>query len=168
MSIVGGNPPVLVGPVPLFAVQRLVLSDGYKIERIQGSRFSQAVAPTEKSITITALLLGQSRLLIKQALEVLALATRASAAAMAPAYSITGIPVVAGMTVSIDMQITKLTFTHSVEQREALNVDITLTHVPRSALNSLIGTGLDLALGVGTAALPSVPPPAAVTRATDI
>lgn len=165
MSIISGNPPVLVGPVPLFAVQSMVLSDGYKIERIFGSRFSQAVAPTEKTISIRAVLIGQQRLLIKQSLEALALVTRAIAAAAAPVLGITGIPVVAGMTVSLDMQITKLTFTHSVEKREALDVQIEMSHVPRTAINSLIGSGLDLALGVATAALPSMPPANPVTRA---
>lgn len=165
MSIISGNPPVLIGPVPLFAVQSMVLSDGYRIERILGSRFSQAVAPTEKTISIRAVLIGQQRLLIKQALEALALVTRAIAAAAAPVLGITGIPVVAGMTVSVDMQITKLTFTHSVDKREALDVQIEMSHVPRTAIDSLIATGLDLALGVATAALPSMPPANPVTRA---
>ena len=165
MSIISGNPPVLIGPVPLFAVQSMVLSDGYRIERILGSRFSQAVAPTEKTISIRAVLIGQQRLLIKQTLEALALVTRAIAAAAAPVLGITGIPVVAGMTVSVDMQITKLTFTHSVDKREALDVQIEMSHVPRTAINSLIATGLDLALGVATAALPSMPPANPVTRA---
>jgi hypothetical protein len=164
MSIVAGKPPVLVGPVPLFAVQSMQLNDGYKIERILGSRFSQAVAPTEKTIVIRAMLIGQGRLLIKQGLEALALATRAMAAAAGPVLGVTGIPVVAGMTVSIDMQITKLSFTHSVDKREALDVQIELVHVPRTAISSLIGTGLDLAVGVATAALPSIPPANPITR----
>ncbi len=164
MSVLAGNPPVLVGPVPLFNVQSLVLSDGYKIERVVGSRFSQAVAPTEKTIKIEAVLLGQSRLLMKKALETLALATRATAAAAAPALALAGIPVVAGMTVSTDMQITTLTFTHGVTRREALDVSLTLTHVPRSSLSVLIGEGLDIALAIATAAMPSVPPPNPVTR----
>lgn len=164
MSILTGNPPVLVGGVPLFYVQNMVLSDGYKIERILGSRFSQAVAPSEKTIKIDAILIGQSRLLYKKALETLALATRWAAAAAAPAFAVAGIPVVAGMTVSTDMQITSLSFTHSVQKREALDVSMTLTYVPRSALSTLIGDGLDLALAATTAALPSIPPPDPVTR----
>lgn len=165
MSIVGGNPPVLVGPVPLFAVQSMVLTDGYKIQRILGSRFSQAVAPTEKTIKIEAVLFGQLRLVSKKALEMLALTTRLAAAAAAPAFGVTGIPVVSGMTVSLDMQITSLSFTQAIGKREALDVSITLTYVPRSAITTLIGEGLDIALAAATAALPSVPPPNPVTRA---
>ena len=164
MSILAGNPPMLIGPVPLFAVQSLVLADGYKIERLMGSKFSQAVAPTAKTIQVEAVLTGQGRLLIKKALETLALATRFTAAAAAPALALAGIPVVAGMTVSTDMQITDLKFTHSVNKREALDVSITLVHVPRSVFAELAGEALDLALAVTTAALPSAPPPNPVTR----
>lgn len=164
MSLLSGNPPVLVGPVPLFAVQSMVLSDGYKIERVLGSRFMQALAPTAKTIQIEAVLIGQERLLIKKALETLALATRWTAAAAAPALAVAGIPVVAGLTVSTDMQISDLKFTHSVNKREALDVSITLVHVPRSAIAELAGEALDLALAVATAALPSAPPPSPVTR----
>lgn len=164
MSLLKGNPPVLVGPVPLFAVQSMVLSDGYKIERVLGSRFMQALAPTAKTIQIEAVLTGQERLLIKKALETLALATRWTAAAAAPALALAGIPVVAGMTVSTDMQISDLKFTHSVNKREALDVSITLVHVPRSAIAELAGEALDLALAISTAALPSQPPPNPVTR----
>jgi hypothetical protein len=164
MSIIAGNPPVLVGFVPLFYVQNMVLSDGYKIERILGSKFSQALAPTEKTIRIDAVLLGQSRLLWKKALETQALATRIAAAAAGPALSVAGIWVISGMTVSLDMQITSLSFTHSTSKREALDVSMTLTYVPRSALSALINEGLDIALASATAALPSVPPPNPITR----
>ena len=164
MSIVSGNPPVLIGPVPLLYVQSMVLSDGYKVERILGSKFSQALSPTAKTIAVEAILLGPSRLLIKKALETLALATRFAAAAAAPALAVAGIPVVSGLTISTDMQITDLKFTHSVNKREALDVTITLVHVPRSALAELAGEGLDLALAATTAVLPSTPLPNPVTR----
>jgi hypothetical protein len=164
MSVISGNPPVMVGPVPLLYVQSMVLSDGYKVERILGSKFSQAVAPSAKAITIEAILLGQERLLIKKSLETLALATRFAAAAAAPALAIAGIPVVSGMTISTDMQITDLKFTHSTGKREALDVTLTLVHVPRSALAELAGEALDLALASTTAALPSAPLPDPVTR----
>ena len=49
MGVLGDNFPVLVGPVPLFAVQSMVLADGYKIERVLGSKLSQALMPTAKT-----------------------------------------------------------------------------------------------------------------------
>jgi hypothetical protein len=164
MALIPGNMPVIVGGVPLIAVQSMTLTGGYKIERILGSRFSQAIAPSAKTIKIEAILAGPSRLLIKKALESLALTTRWLAAAAAPAFSVAGIPVVAGMTISTDMQITDLVFVHSVQKREALDVSITLVHVPRSIVSVLAGETLDLALAVATAAVGTPPAPNPVTR----
>jgi hypothetical protein len=162
------NFPVMVGPVPLFAVQTMVLTDGYKIERVYGSRWSQALMPTAKTIQIEATLAGPERLLLKHFLEDLALATRWAAAAAAPLLAVAGIPVVSGMTVATDMQITDLKFTHSVSKREALDVSITLVHVSRTAIGDLVGEGLDLALAIATAALPTPGPPNPVTRAPEV
>jgi hypothetical protein len=148
------NFPVMVGPVPLFAVQSMVLTDGYKIERVYGSRWSQALMPTAKTIQIEATLAGRERLLLKHFLE----------DAAAPLLAVAGIPVVSGMTVATDMQITDLKFTHSVTKREALDASITLVHVSRTAIGDLVGEGLDLALAVATAALPTPGPPNPVTR----
>jgi hypothetical protein len=159
-----GNPPVLVGVVPLFHVQSLTLSQGYKFERIMGSRFSQATQPNVKTIAIEAVLIGPERLLVKKALEAMALTSRALVAASAPLLAITGIPVVSGMTISLDMQITELRITHSATKREALDVSMSLQHVPRSNLSALAGEAADIALAVATAASSSAPPPSPVPR----
>lgn len=160
----GVNIPVLVGTVPLFFVQSMSISEGYRIERIAGSKFMQALAPTTKTITIEAILPGITRLLIKKALEAMALTSRTLVAATAPALKITGIPVISGLTISTDMQITELRFTQNVQKRDALDVNLTLQHVPRSSLVSLIGEIADLALAVGTLAIPTTPTPIAVAR----
>src|SRR5438045_2685115 len=125
-----GNTPVLVGSVPLLYVQSLSISEGYRIERIAGSPFSQAVAPTTKTISIEAMLIGKERLLQKKALEVLALVSRVMVAAAAPSLAVTGIPVICGLTISLDMQITQLRFSQTAQKRDALDVSITLEHVP--------------------------------------
>lgn len=158
------NFPVLIGGVPLFAVQSMVLSDGYKIERVFGSKWSQALMPTAKTIQIEATLTGPERLLYKHLLEDLALATRWAASAAAPALALAGIPVVSGMAVATDMQITELKFTHSVNKREALDLSMSLVHVSRTAIADLAGAALDLALAIATAALPTPGPPNPVTR----
>lgn len=158
------NFPVLIGPVPLFAVQSMVLTDGYKIERVYGSKWSQALMPTAKTIQIEATLTGPERLLYKHFLEDLALATRWAAAAAAPLLAVAGIPVVSGMAVATDMQITELKFTHSVAKRETLDLSMQLVHVSRSAIMDLAGEALDLALAIATAALPTPGPPNPVTR----
>jgi hypothetical protein len=156
--------PVLVGAVPLYYVQSMTISEGYRIERILGSRFSQATQPSVKTIAIEAMLIGPDRLRLKKALEVMALTSRALAAAAAPLLAVAGIPVVSGMTISLDMQITDLRFTQSVNKRDALDLSITLVHVPRSALAELAGEAADLALAVATAASAGPPAPNPVPR----
>src|SRR3954454_20925756 len=100
------NPPVLVGAVRLFHVQSMTLSEGYKIERIMGSRWSQATQPTVKTIAIEAVLIGPDRLRDRARLEAMALTSRALAAAAAPLMAVSGIPVVSGLTIDLNMQIT--------------------------------------------------------------
>jgi hypothetical protein len=151
MALQVKNPPVLVGAVPLFHVQSIVLTEGYEFKRIENSGFSQAIAPTKKTITIDALLTGPERLLLKKALEAMALTSRLFIAATAPLLAVTGIPVVCGLTMSTDMQITELTFTQSVDRRDVLNVHMTLLHVPRNSTAALIGELADVALAAGSA-----------------
>ncbi|WP_069159914.1 hypothetical protein [Nocardia altamirensis] len=158
--------PVLIGPVPLLYVQNLTMTEGYQIQRIADSKFSQALAPTRKAISIEAMLLGRERLLLKKSLEVLALNSRLLVAATARTLAVTGIPVVCGLTISLDMQITDLRFTQNVQKRNAIDVSISLEHVPRGKASALAGEIADLALAAGTAmfggaaspsALPAVP-----------
>ncbi|MFG1792618.1 hypothetical protein [Nocardia sp. NPDC049149] len=158
--------PVLIGPVPLLYVQNLTMTEGYQIQRIADSKFSQALAPTRKAIAIEAMLLGRERLLLKKSLEVLALNSRLLVAATARTLAVTGIPVVCGLTISLDMQITDLRFTQNVQKRDAIDVSISLEHVPRGKASALAGEIADLALAAGTAmfggaaapsALPAVP-----------
>ena len=153
----GVNVPVLVGAVPLFYVQSMNISEGYRIERIAGSKFSQAIAPTTKTISIEAMLIGPERLLLKKALETMALTSRLLVAAA-------GIPVVSGLTISLDMQITDLRFSQSVQKRDALDVSLTLQYVPRSSLTTILSEVADLALAAGTAAIPTGPAPNPIPR----
>ena len=158
------NVPVLVGPVPLFYVQSLSITEGYDIQRIMGSPFLQATRPTRKQIAIEALLVGPRRLGEKKALEALALVSPALLATSVTVLS-AGIPVVCGLTISLGMQITDLRFTQSVARRDALEVTMTLLEVPRSSLAALIGEVTDLAVAAGTALLPGTVTPNPIARA---
>ncbi|WP_030241776.1 hypothetical protein [Streptomyces sp. NRRL S-350] len=160
----GPNVPVLVGAVPLLYVQSMTISEGYRVERIAGGRFSQLTQPTTKTIGIEAMLIGPERLLLKKALEVMALTSRLLVSTAAPLLAVAGIPVVSGFTISLDMQITDLRFTQNVQKREALDVSLTLQQVPRAAITAALGEVADLALAVATAALPSGPPPNPIPR----
>jgi hypothetical protein len=66
--------------------------------------------------------------------------------------AVTGIPVVCGLTISTDMQITALRFVQSADRRDALDLDMTLLHVPRNSAAALIGELADVALAATTAA----------------
>ena len=147
------NFPVLVGVVPLLCVTNLVIDEGYKTVAIAGSRFTQLVTPTTKTITIDALLMKEFRL-FRPVLEALALTTRGLASATAPLLVLAGIPVVTKLSIHLDMQITKLTFTQKPEQRDTLAVNIKLEHVPRSMQSTAFGLGADLAFA---AAGPFIP-----------
>jgi len=142
----------------------MTINEGYRIERIMGSKFSQAIAPTTKTISIEAMLIGPDRLQQKKALEALALTSRVLVAAAAAALRVTGISVVSGLTISLDMQITDLRFKQNVQKREALDVSITLQHVPRSSITAIIGEVADLALASGTVTIPSSPVPGSTPR----
>ncbi|MDV5143352.1 hypothetical protein ACFU5Y_04720 [Streptomyces gardneri] len=155
---------VLVGTIPLLYVQSITMTEGYRVERILGSRFSQATQPSTKTLTIEAVLLGPDRFATKKALEVLALTSRALLSAAGPALAATGIPVVCGLTLSLDMQITDLRFAQSVQKRDAFDLSMTLQYVPRSSLSALAGEIADMALAAGSAGVPSVPAPGAVPR----
>lgn len=144
------NVPVLVGAVPLFAVTSFRLEEGYQTASIAGSSHIQMVRPTTKKITIEALLVDEFRAL-RPALEAMALTSRLLAAAVGPIAQVTGIPVVSRNFVSLDMQITSLSFVQDNTQRDTLKVSISLTHVPRSAITEAISAAADLALGVGSA-----------------
>lgn len=145
------HPPVLIGTVPLLYVQSITISEGYEVRRIADSPFSQALAPTRKTIALEAVLLGEHRLRVKKELEALALVSRVLAAAAAPGLALSGIPVVCGLTVSLDMQITELRFTQSTQRREALDLSMSLQHVPRGGAALLIGEAADIALAAGVA-----------------
>jgi hypothetical protein len=156
---------VWIGVVPLQYVQSMTISEGYKIEKIAGSRFSQAISPNTKTIAIEAMLVGQERLLLKKFLEALALSSRALVATTSFALRFVGIPVISRLTISLDMQITDLKFVQNVQNREALNVSISLTHVPRTNVATILGEAADLALAVGTAFVSTAPPANPIPRA---
>ncbi|HEY0980863.1 hypothetical protein [Schlesneria sp.] len=144
------NIPVLIGAVPLLAVTSFVMNEGYKTATIAGSTLTQMVAPTTKTITIEALLIGKQRAL-RPALEAMALTSRLLASASAPLMKLAGVPVVAKTSVNLDMQITSLIFTHDNQMRDTLRVTISLIHVPRTQLGGLLGGSLDLVMAGGSA-----------------
>jgi hypothetical protein len=160
----GINVPILVGAVPLFTATSVTLGEGYQVSRIAGSPLAQLVSPSSKTITIEAVLIGSERLLLKKGLEAMALTSRALASVSAPLMQAAGIPVVSGLTISLDMQITSLRFTQSTQKRDAIDASISLEQVPRSSAAALLGEALDLVLAAGTLAIPAASGSAPLTR----
>lgn len=142
------NIPVLVGAVPLLKVQSYVVAEGYKTAAVGGSGLIQMVAPTTKTISIDAFLIGPEKAL-RPALEIMALTSRALASVTAKTMSVTGIPVISKNFIHLDMQITSLSFTQDSQNRDTLKVNLQLTNVPRPKLGGLLALA-DVALGVGS------------------
>ena len=65
------------------------------------------------------------------------------------------------------MQITDLRFRQDNQKREALDVSLTLQHVPRSTVSAIVGEALDLALAAGSAVIPTGPRANPVARSAD-
>jgi len=147
------NPPVLVGPVPLFKVQTYVVTEAFKSASIAASPFVQMVGLMTKTITIDALLVGVERA-FRPLLEALAgNSIPRVAQAVASVESFVGVPVVSKNFFHLDMQITQLKFTQDNQNRETLTVHIELLNVPRPKKLGGFLPGADIALGVGSAFL---------------
>jgi len=158
------NTPVLVGTVQLRNVQSLTVTEGYRVERIMGSRFVQATQPTNQTIAIEAVLLGDDRLDQKKELERVALTSRQLVANAPAGQAAVGTSVAAGLTTSVNMQVTNLRFTQSVAKKNALDVSITLEQVLPAGQKATPSDATAGPLGGATASVPSVPPPNPVAR----
>lgn len=139
---------VLVGFVPLLAVNTLSLSEGYKLPAIGRGDRSQWLGRTEFTVSIQGLLIGPDRFQQKAALE-----TMADLSVLLPSLSsipgLGGIFIVSDLTILSDMQITSLSFTQTNQEFGAISVNISLKHCPRGLLGGLLGRGLNLASSLG-------------------
>ncbi len=147
---------VLVGAVPLFAVNRLSLSESYKLPPVGGAGLSQFTGTIERTVQIEATLIGDERHAIRLALEAMADLSKTL-----PALSsvVSGIPLVSGMTTLLDMQISSLSFSQSAEEKDVFTVSLSLKHCPRPGVMALISEATNAATGlVGAVGLTSASP----------
>jgi hypothetical protein len=137
--------------VPLFAVSTITLSEAYHLPPISSSKQRMAIAAHDDTVSLSALLVGPTRYTLKFALETMAnLSKRGTAIERISRGAVSGLVLVTAMTIRTDMQIQALTFTASAAKRAALDVAITLVHVPRPGVLAKV---LDVAaLGVGALA----------------
>lgn len=135
---------VLVGAVPLFAVTNLTLTENFKIPDIGKGGKSQWLGKVGYIVSIQGMLVGPERFFYKAALEAMADLSMILNAAV-PVPGLGGIPLVSGLTVLSDMQITSLRFTQTSQEFGAISVNISMKHCPRGFVAELIGRGLNLA-----------------------
>ena len=135
-------------PVPIWAVTTMTLSETYHLPPIGSSGVKAVVATHDDTITLAGVLVGTERFAWKLALENMAeTSKRGGLIASLTGGRISGLILVTSLTIRTDMQIQSLTFTASAAKRDALDVSISLAHMP---LPGALGKLLDVAaIGVG-------------------
>jgi len=147
---------VLIGIVPLFAVNRITLNEQYELPPIGDKGLSQYTSKITRTIQIEAALLGVDGPTTRLGLELMADLSK-TLPAISPILS--GIPLVAGLTTLMDMQISGLNFSQSAEEKDVTMVSISLKHCPRPGLMALLSAVTNAASAiVGAAALASATP----------
>lgn len=136
-------PTTLAPPIPLYAVSSLSLSQSYHLPPIGASGPRAMVESHDDTISISAILPGFERYIWKEALETLAESTLGGGllgGVLGPAQS--GIILWTAMTLRTDMYIQSLSFSASSGKRAALDVSLTLVHLPKPGITAAV---LDLA-----------------------
>jgi hypothetical protein len=150
------QPSVLIGAVPLFAVNRITLNESYELPPVGDKKVSQFTGKITRTVQVEATLIGDERHAIRLALEAMADLSR-TLPAVSSIFS--GIPLVAGLTTLLDMQVSSLNFSQSAEEKDVFTVSISLKHCPRPGVTALVSEGLNAATAiVGVAGLTSATP----------
>jgi phage protein U len=135
---------ILVGAVPLFAVNSMTLDESFKLPTIGKGDKSQWLGKVGYTVSIQGVLVGPERFFYKAALEAMAdLSMILPSLVSIPGLG--GIPLVSGLTVLPDMQITSLRFTQTSQEFGAIGVTISMKHCPKGFVAEMIGRGLNLA-----------------------
>jgi hypothetical protein len=150
---------VLLGVVPLYAVNRISLSERYELPPVGDKGLSQSTSKITREVQIEALLIGDDKQTTRLALEQMADLSKSLPLASS---IISGIPMVAGLTTLLDMQINSLTFGQSAEEKDVYTVSISLKHCPRPGLMTLLSNLTNAAASIGgaaklTSATPRIP-----------
>lgn len=128
--------------VPIWAVTSMSLSETYHLPPIGSSGARSVVATHDDTITLAGMLVGEERFAWKLALENMAeTSKRGGLIASLSRGRISGLILITSMTIRTDMQIQSLTFTASSAKRDALDVSISMAHMP---LPSALGKLLDV------------------------
>lgn len=143
---------ILIGAVPLFAVNNLSLAEEFSLPDIGRGDKSQWLGKTKYTVSVQGLLIGPERFFYKTALEAVA-DLGMILASLVPIPGLGGVPIVSGLTVLTDMQITNLRFTQTSQEFGAIGVAIEMKHCPKGFIAELLGKGLNMASGLVGSAL---------------
>jgi hypothetical protein len=137
--------------VPLWAVSTISLSETYHLPPIGSSGAKAIVANHDDTVSLSGVLVGDERYAWKLALENLAEASKRGSALAAMTGGLAGgLILVTSMTIRTDMQVQSLSFTASAQKRDALDVSLSMAHMP---LPGALAKLLDIAsLGVASLA----------------
>jgi len=137
--------------VPIWAVTTMSLSETYHLPPIGSSGVKAIVATHDDTISLAGVLVGAERFAWKLALENMAeISKRGGLITSLTGGRISGLILITSMTIRTDMQIQSLTFSASAAKRDALDVSISMAHMP---LPGALGKLLDVAsIGVGALA----------------
>jgi hypothetical protein len=129
--------------VPLWAVTSISLNESYRLPPIGSSGAKALVATHDDTVSLTGVLVGDDRFEWKLALENLAdVGKRGSAIGALTGGRQSGLVLVTSMTIRTEMQIQSLSFSSSAARRDAIDVSISMAHMP---LPGAIGKLLDMA-----------------------
>ena len=146
---------VLIGNVPLFAVTQISLNEQYALPPVGDKGNSQSTSKITRTVQIQAALLGPIGPITRLQLEMMADLSKTLPLASS---LISGIPLVAGLTTLMDMQIDSLTFSQTAEEKGVYMVSISLKHCPRPGRMALSAVTNAASAIVGAAVLASSSP----------
>jgi hypothetical protein len=134
--------------IPLWAVTTLALNQAYHLPPIGSSGARAIVSTHDDTISMSGILVGAERYSWKLLLERLAEASkRGTVLGSLTGGKVGGLILITSMTIRTDMQIQSLSFTVSSAKRDAIDVSISMAHMP---LPSSLGSLLNIAsVGVG-------------------
>lgn len=145
--------------VPIWAVSTISLSQSFHLPPIGAAGDRVMVDTHDDTVTISGVLPGWERYLWKEALETLAENALGGGliGTMLGGPSPLGIILWTAMTLRSDMYIQSLSFSASSTKRSALDVSMTLVHLPRPGpsamvtdmVNCAVGSALDAAGVIG-------------------
>lgn len=118
--------------VPLFAVTMLSLAETYHLPPLGSDAGRVLVETHDDTISMSALLVGPGRFVWKLYLETLAeQSMRGSVLDSLSGGLVGGLILWTGLTLRTDIYVKSLTFSVNTSRRDAIEVSLTLEHLPR-------------------------------------